>query len=129
VKGENTAKRSFEDLDVWKMAYQLTVDVYKITKDLKDRSLHDQLCRSAVSIPSNIAEGFERGSTQEFIRFLYISKGSAGELRTQLLLAVEFGYISKENGQKLHETCRMVSSKTQSPISSLKNKVRDKNVM
>jgi four helix bundle protein len=85
--------KSFEDLEVWNRACQLYLDVYKKFKPLQDWGFRDQLCRSALSVPSNIAEGFERGSTQEFIRFLYIAKGSSGELRTQLHLAIKIGYI------------------------------------
>jgi four helix bundle protein len=84
--------------------------------------LKTQIQRAAVSIPSNIAEGFERGSTQEFIRFLYIAKGSAGELRTQLYLAIELSYIQKDAAQKLIEQCRYISAMIQNLITSLKAK-------
>ncbi len=114
--------RSFEELDVWKKACQLSVDLYRSLRDLKDWGFRDQACRAAVSIPSNIAEGFERGSTQEFIRFLYIAKGSAGELRTQLYLAIELSYIQKDAAQKLIEQCRYISAMIQNLITSLKAK-------
>src|SRR4030043_2377921 len=99
-------RRSFEDLDVWKKACALSVDLYRILKDLRDWGFRDQVGRASVSVPSNIAEGFERGSTQEFIHFLYIAKGSAGELRTQLYLATELRYLQKEVGSELREECR-----------------------
>jgi four helix bundle protein len=82
-------RRSFEELDVWKKACALSVDLYRTLRDLRDWGFRDQVGRSSVSVPSNIAEGFERGSTKEFIHFLFIAKGSAGELRTQLYLAME----------------------------------------
>ena len=78
---------TFEDLEVWKRGCQLAVDVYVANHDSKDFNLKDQMQRSAVSIPSNIAEGCERDSTPEFIKFLRYSKGSCGELRTQLYIA------------------------------------------
>ena len=74
-------------------------EIYNITEQTsfsKDFGLKDQIRRSAVSIPSNIAEGYERKSNTEFIRFLYIAKGSAGELRTQLYLAMDLNYINEE---------------------------------
>jgi four helix bundle protein len=75
---------TFEDLEIWKRGCQLTVDLCVATHDLKDYVFRDQMQRSALSIPSNIAEGCERDTTPDFIRFLRISKGSCGELRTQL---------------------------------------------
>jgi four helix bundle protein len=118
--------KSFEDLEVWNRACQLYLDVFKMFRSLQDWGFRDQLCRSALSIPSNIAEGFERGSTQEFIRFLYIAKGSSGELRTQLHLALKIGYSSAPDGQNLLDECRVVSGMLQNLISSLKSK-QDKN--
>jgi four helix bundle protein len=116
------SKRSFEDLDVWQKAYQLSVKLYREFKNLRDWGFRDQACRAAVSIPSNIAEGFERGSTQEFIRFLFIAKGSAGELRTQLYLAIELEYLEHETGSIFKEECRHISGMIQSLITSLQKK-------
>jgi four helix bundle protein len=73
------AVKNFEDLNVWQQARQLTQEVYRLTKTenfLKDFGLWDQIRRAAVSVMSNIAEGFERGGNQEFLQFLYIAKGS-----------------------------------------------------
>ena len=75
---------TFEDLEVWKRGCQLAVNVCVASHDSKNFGLKDQMQRSAISIPSNIAEGAERDSDGDFIRFLRISKGSCGELRTQL---------------------------------------------
>lgn len=88
------AVTTFEDLDVWKRGCQLAVDVCVAVHDSRDYALRDQMQRSAISIPSNIAEGAERDSEGDFVRFLRISKGSCGELRTQL-------YISERIRQKL----------------------------
>ena len=82
-----TTVTRFEDLRIWQESMDLSVQVYKILKDCKDYGLKDQIQRSSVSIPSNIAEGFDRNYNKEFIRFLNIAKGSTAELRTQLELA------------------------------------------
>ena len=87
---------TFEDLEVWKRGCQLAVDVYVANNDSKDFGLKDQMQRAAVSIPSNIAEGCERDSTPDFIKFLRYSKGSCGELRTQF-------YISDQVRKKLNQ--------------------------
>ena len=81
--------RRFEELPIWNAAVELALRVYKLTEDrgfLRQRSLRDQLERAAVSISNNIAEGFERGTTQELLSFLYIARGSAGEVRSMLSL-------------------------------------------
>ena len=90
----------FEEIDVWKLSRNLVKEIYDITDKTafsKDYGLKDQIRKCAVSVPSNIAEGYERKSNVEFIRFLYISKGSAGELRTQLYLAKDLNYINEED--------------------------------
>lgn len=77
----------FEDLEVWKLSRELTNKIYNISNDgrfVKDYGLRDQIRRAAVSIMSNIAEGYERGGNQEFIQFLSIAKASCGEVRSQL---------------------------------------------
>ena len=104
--------RRFEDLVVWQKARVLTNEIYKITKKpefSKDLGLKDQIQRASVSIMSNIAEGFERGSKEEFIQFLYISRGSCGEVRTQLYVAKDQNYITEEEFQKLQNLAVEVS--------------------
>ena len=79
----------FEELPVWNAAQELAVNAYSLTSKpcfVRQRSLRDQLERAAVSVSNNIAEGFERGSTQELLTFLYIARGSAGEVRSMLCL-------------------------------------------
>ena len=88
---------SFEDLEVWKRSARLSATLYQQTKELRDFGFRDQLTRSGLSIPSNIAEGYERNSDAEIARFLTIAKGSAGELWTQIWIGTEAGYLSKEN--------------------------------
>lgn len=105
----------FEDLIVWQKARELTRNIYKITKQgefYKDFGLKEQIRRAAVSIMSNIAEGFERGSRSEFHQFLVIAKGSCAELRSQLYVAVDVDYIDMEIFNNLdmlaRETSRLV---------------------
>ena len=84
----------FEDLVCWKKARELTKEVYISLKDCKDYGFKDQIQRASVSVLSNIAEGFERGTKQEFLNYLYIAKGSAGEVRAQLYVALDVGYLN-----------------------------------
>jgi four helix bundle protein len=85
----------FEDLAVWQEGCDLAVQIYRLSREgklAKDYGLRDQMTKSAVSIPSNIAEGKERETAPELIRYLYIAKGSTGELQTQLYIAQRIGY-------------------------------------
>jgi four helix bundle protein len=90
---------ALRNLKVWRWACRLSVDLYKATATCKDYGFKDQVTRSALSIPSNIAEGYEKDSKKEFIRFLRIAKGSCGELWTQLHIGVEVGFVEKEVGK------------------------------
>lgn len=90
----------FEDLIAWQKARQLVAAVYGVTTKgafAKDYGLRDQIQRSAVSIMSNIAEGFDRGSRPEFHKFLVIAKGSCAEVRSQLYVALDCGYITQQD--------------------------------
>lgn len=87
----------FEELDVWKKTARLCSDLYKVMANNKDFGFRDQITRAGLSIPSNIAEGYERGSNKEIANFLNYAKGSAGELRTQIYIGI--GYIDKETGK------------------------------
>lgn len=86
----------FEDLICWQKARELTKHVYATFKDCKDFSFKDQIQRAAVSVLSNIAEGFERGTQAEFLNYLFIAKGSAGEVRAQLYVALDANYLNIE---------------------------------
>jgi len=114
---------SFENLDVWKRACRLSVRVYEILKDCRDYSLKDQMCRAAVSIASNIAEGAERDSRKEFIRFLHIAKGSAAELRTQVYIATKIGLIGSELQRELAEELIALSKMLHQLAASVKKNV------
>lgn len=87
----------FEDIIAWQKAKIMTLKIYSIFSDLRDFGFKDQICRASVSVMNNIAEGFERKSDSEFKYFLFIAKGSCGEVRSMLYLAVELNYISQEN--------------------------------
>lgn len=110
-----TAER-FEDLDVWAKARRLTKVIYEVTEKsefARDYGLRDQLRRAAVSVMSNVAEGFERQGDKEFRHFLSLAKGSAGEVRSHLFVALDVGMIEDEQIQYLQkqseELSRMLS--------------------
>ena len=95
----------FEELPVWQAAVELAVRTYELTSNrafLRQRSLRDQLERAAVSVSNNIAEGFERGTTQELITFLYIARGSAGEARSMLCLLERLAAVEHLKSQILN---------------------------
>lgn len=101
---------NFEDLDVWKRSARLSADIYRALVKLKDFGFRDQITRAGLSVPSNIAEGFERGFNRECVKFLLYAKGSCGELRTQIYIGIDIGYIDKEIGRSwLAETTEISS--------------------
>jgi len=116
------AYSSFEDLDVWQRACRLGVRIYEVLKNCKDYGLKDQMTRSAVSIASNIAEGAERDSSLEFIRFLHIAKGSAAVLRTQVYIACKIEVIKEPIQKELTNELKNISSMIHGLIKSLKLK-------
>jgi four helix bundle protein len=89
------AYRSFEELEVWKRGCQLAVQMYESLRNSRDLALRDQMQRAAVSIPSNVAEGAERGG-KDFARFLRVARGSAAELRTQCYIAAKVGLLTAD---------------------------------
>jgi four helix bundle protein len=104
----------FEDIESWKLARELVKRIYQLTKTSlfsKDFGLKDQVQRAAVSIMANIAEGFERGGNKEFIQFLYIAKGSAGEVRSLLYIAGDLEYVPENELTMLHKDLEQVSMK------------------
>lgn len=111
---------SFENLEVWKKACRIAVRIYEIMKDVKDYGLRDQMTRAAVSIASNIAEGAERGSRPEFIRFLHIAKGSAAELRTQIYIGFKIGLINQSVEEEMVDELKTLSSMIQGLIKQQK---------
>lgn len=104
--------KKFEDIESWKRARKLTKDIYTVTaqdKFSRDFGLRDQIRRATVSILSNIAEGFERGGDKEFLQFLGIAKGSSGEVRAQLYVALDLEYISAAQFEELAQAASEVS--------------------
>lgn len=93
--------KRLEDSAAWRKSKELSLEVYRVFSNSRDFGFRDQIQRAAVSIMNNIAEGFERSSQKELRMFLYIAKGSAGEVRSMLLLARELKYISKADFDKL----------------------------
>lgn len=113
----------FEDLIVWKKAMELCDEIFAIinnTELSRDFGLRDQMNRSSISIPSNIAEGFERDSNRQFAFFLKIAKGSAGEIRTQLHLARKRKYIDEKTFNRLIALAKEISKMSGSLISYLR---------
>lgn len=124
--------KKFEDLSIFQMARNLCKEVYAITKIgefHKDSRFVQQIHASAGSVMDNIAEGFERDGNKEFINFLYIAKGSCGEVRSQLIRASDVGFIDNETATRLYNDClnlskslsKFIQSLKGSPISGLKN--------
>jgi four helix bundle protein len=104
--------RQFEDILAWQKGRELASKIYQSTRDgdfAKDFALKDQIRRAVVSITSNIAEGFERGGNREFHQFLFHAKGFCGEVRSQLYLALDAGYLSEETWRQCHNLCLEIS--------------------
>ena len=100
--------RDYKDLLVWQKAMELVTELYRLVKLLPKEetyALSDQMRRAAVSIPANIAEGYNRNTDKELLQFLYIARGSGAELETQILIARNLGYLSSEDSEKTMELC------------------------
>lgn len=116
--------KKFEDILSWQKARDLTREIYTATKKdefSKDFALKDQIRRAAISITSNIAEGFERDGSREFVQFLSHAKVSCGEVRSQLYLALDAGYLKEDEWKTLHQSCLEISRL----IDSFSNYLRD----
>jgi four helix bundle protein len=114
--------KKFEDLEVYKKAFDLSITIYKLTT-LKtfDLNIKNQIQRAALSIPLNIAEGFELQSNKQFVRFLYISKGSSGEVRSLLKICEELKILEKDIVNNLILEVEDISKQLSKFISYLKN--------
>jgi len=114
-------KEGFKELRVWQKGKELAVYIYQITNIgdfAKDYGLRDQIRRAVVSIPSNIAEGDERETDKEAVRYFYIAKGSSAEVLTQATIAFEIGYIQKETFKEIEKGCIEISSMLSKLISA-----------
>ena len=117
--------KTYKDLTAWQKSYNLCLTIYRISKDIpkeEQYGLISQLRRAAVSIPSNIAEGYGRKSIGDYIRFLYLSYGSVCELETQILISNDLGYISVESFQEANEKVGEVERILKGLIKSLEKK-------
>lgn len=118
----------FKKLLVWEKAYQFALKIYKLTDTFPTKEqyrLTDQICRASLSIPSNIAEGKARQSLNEYIQFLYISRGSLEEVRCQLMFAKDLGYIPEEKYSECNKEAQTISKLLNGLIKSLKNKSKN----
>ena len=116
--------KSHRDLIVWQKGTELVLEIYRLTENFPKRetySLVDQLRRAAVSIPSNIAEGRGRSSTKDFVRFLYMAKGSLAEIDTQLFICEKLGYFKEIEVKKILNLCEEIAKMLSSMISKLNN--------
>ena len=112
---------AFEKLDVWKRSARLCVTLYQELKDSREWGFRDQITRSALSISSNIAEGYERGSRKEYVQFLRIAKGSCGELRSQLYIGKAAGLLGKSSASALIKETGEIGRMLGAMISKLGN--------
>ena len=115
------AYHSYENLEVWTCAVDLSVKVYSVLNECRDYSFKDQICRASVSIASNIAEGMERDSVKETIHFLHIAKSSCAEVRTQLLIGSRIGYIDDDTYAEMKSSCESISRMLHGLAKSLKS--------
>ncbi len=123
VQRVQKAARRFEELAFWQQARELTRSIYTLTqKDgfTKDYGLKDQIQRAAVSVMSNIAEGFSRGSNTEFLQFLFIAKGSLSEVQSQLYVALDLAYISQDEFHNAYLKADQVAKTMNAFIQALK---------
>ena len=121
--------KRFEDIVAWQYGRALCRDIYRLTGEQpfsRDFALRDQIRRAAISIPSNIAEGFERFRPAEFHQFLSIAKGSLGELRTQLYIAGDIGYINEEAQTALFEAASQTAIKIGALRASIERRKNNK---
>jgi four helix bundle protein len=124
-KGSSEMLANYKELKVWQRAYRLCLEIYKITKVFprdEQYNLTAQIRRSAVSIPSNIAEGYGRRTTPDYIRSLYISYGSICELETQIMIATDLKYTSGGIMTAIQEDIREIERMLKALIKSLENK-------
>jgi len=110
----------FEELDVWQKSRAMVLKVYNVFNQHKDFAFRDQIQRASVSVMNNIAEGFERQTNNELIRFLYISKGSAGEVRSMLYLAKDLDKINNDDFKAIYDMSNEISKMLSGLIKSLK---------
>ncbi len=115
----------FEDLKVWQIGHELTLEIYRITKTFPTKELYGiiaQLRKAASSVPANIVEGYYRHTTKELIKFLYNARGSAGEVAYFLILSKDLEYISNKEYLALRKRCEVLLRSISAMINSLSKK-------
>ncbi|MFQ6083571.1 MAG: four helix bundle protein [Candidatus Aminicenantia bacterium] len=120
--------KGYKELNIWQKAYSLCLDIYRITKSFPEDEKYGltiQMRRSAISVPSNIAEGYGRKSTQEYIHFLYIAYGSTCELETQAMIAMDLEYIKSSEKELIIEKISEVERMLKALINSLEKKINE----
>ena len=125
-EGSNEMLKNYKELIVWQKSYRLCLDIYRISKGFPKEEkfgLTSQMRRAVVSIPSNIAEGYGRKTTREYVHALYVAYGSNCELETQVLLCRDLGYVTVEDMRKLEEGIGEVERMLKAVIKSLEKKV------
>jgi four helix bundle protein len=113
----------YEKLAVWRRSFRLSVTIYQRFTTHRDVGFKDQITRASLSVPSNIAEGYERITAKEQARFLAIAKGSVGELKTQIMIASAIGYLDSGVSDKLADECEQIGKILGRLIQTLKAKV------
>ena len=101
---------NFENLEVWKRACQLSVEIYRALRELRDLGFKDQMTRSSLSVPSNIAEGMVKPTEKDKVKYLHIANGSCAEMRTQAYIGMKIGYIPNEIGRQWVRETKEISS-------------------
>ena len=123
--------KNFYDLEVWQLSMDLAVQLYDFIRGLPREELYvlsDQMRRALISIPSNIAEGQKRNNPKEFRRFLSYSRGSLGELMTQINLCNRLGYLSDDNLERVLNRCGLIDKKLYNLINSLPVSIKNKKI-
>jgi len=118
--------KSFQDLNIWKEAHQLVLEIYKIARKFpkeENYSLTSQIRRASISVPSNIAEGMGRNTTKELLSFLYNARGSLSETICQLILSKDLGYITESEFENLYTRYNGLGKGINTFIAKLKNKI------
>lgn len=116
--------RNYRELLVWQKGHQLALEIYRVTvgfPKVEQFGLTDQLRRAAISVPSNVVEGYERGSNKEFKHFLSIARGSTGEVRAQIELARDIGYMQDDDFEKIFDLTTEVHKMINSLIKKLES--------
>ena len=128
IEKKTTAIRSYKDLNVWKASMELVCEVYEVTRNFQDTeryALTSQMRRCAISVPSNIAEGWSRNSARSFISYLNIASGSMSELLTQLEIANRINYISAERMQDLEHRGIQISKMLYMLIKKIESRLKE----